>query len=77
MNTTKAIVWTTVHCMQCRFTTREMDKAGIVYETRDLADHPEQVEAFKAAGFMSAPIVQAAGETWAGYQPQLIQSIAA
>ena len=72
------IVWSKTPCVQCKAVKRALDKKGVKYEEKALEDHPEQLEAFKAAGHMGAPIVQAPGlTTFSGFQPDAVEAVVA
>lgn len=65
-------VYTLPGCTDCTKTTRQLDRTGTAYQTRDLTDptnHHEAMTACPAA--KSAPIVvdETTGETWTGYRP--------
>lgn len=66
-------------CGQCKATKRDLDKAGVVYETRDITapENAERLAAFKAAGVAQAPIVETPTNTWSGYSPDQIKGAAA
>ena len=62
----------------CTAVFRSFDKAGVEYEVRNLPDHPEQIEAFKARGLMQAPIVESPYvETFSGNNINLVKDIIA
>ena len=68
-------IWVKPSCVQCDATKRALNKHGITYTTRDLTANPGQVEAFKNAGYTTAPIVVTSHGTWAGFQPSLIKTL--
>lgn len=71
-------IWTNPGCQPCRLTKVRLDKAGVPYVEKALADHPEQAASFKERGLMTAPIVEPyCGTAWAGLQPDLIKGLAA
>lgn len=71
-------VWTKTPCVQCGAVKRALTKGKVPYQERDLMAHPEQLEAFMAAGHMQAPIVEAEGhETFAGFMPDNVAAIVA
>lgn len=69
-------VWTTPACVQCEMTKKTFTKLGIAYTEESLADNPEQLEAFKAQGYLQAPIVQTDIKTWTGFRLDKIKSLA-
>lgn len=75
----KITVWTKSNCSQCTMTKRHMTRMGLEYVEADLETSPEQLEKFKDAGFLQAPIVVLGngGRTWAGFRPDLIDELAA
>lgn len=71
-------VWSKPNCVQCKAVYRALDKAGVVYEVKNLPDFPDQLEAFKAQELMSAPVVEANGvNTFAGYNPDRVAEVVA
>ena len=60
-------------------TKRHLTRMGLEYVEADLETNPEQLEKFKDAGFLQAPIVVLGngGRTWAGFRPDLIDELAA
>lgn len=67
-------LYTTPQCMQCRMTAQWLDRAGITYQTVDLATSPDDMAAVKAMGYQAAPVVFAEAadgwsDHWAGFQP--------
>lgn len=63
-------------CMQCTATYRALDKAGLAYQTVDLAEDPAALLRVKEMGFQQAPIVVTDSDSWAGFRPDLIQAAA-
>lgn len=71
-------VWSKTPCVQCGAVKRALTKGGVEFEEKQLEDHPEQLEAFKAIGLMQAPVVFADGhEPFAGFNPDAVQAIVA
>ena len=68
-------VWTLPDCPQCEVTKKALTRKGIPFTTRDLSEHPDGVDRFKAAGHMSAPIVETEIGTWSGLRPDLIRKL--
>lgn len=71
------IVYTKNNCVQCDMTKRYMDKNGIQYDTVDITENPEALEMILGLGFSSAPVVISEKGTWAGFQPDKINLLAA
>jgi glutaredoxin-like protein NrdH len=62
-------------CVQCAATIRHMKKNKVVHEVINLAEDPEAFEMVMAKGFSSAPVVNANGVWWSGYNPDRINEI--
>lgn len=75
----KITVWTKSNCSQCTMTKRHMTRMGLEYVEADLETSPEQLQEFKDAGLLQAPIVVLGqdGRRWAGFRPDLIDELAA
>ena len=72
------IVYTKPNCVQCNMTKRHMDKIGVEYTTVDITEDPEALDALIEMGYRAAPVVMTAeGESWAGFQPEKINELAA
>ncbi|MDE8671024.1 glutaredoxin domain-containing protein [Pseudarthrobacter sp. H3Y2-7] len=61
-------------CSKCTATKKAMDRTGITYEVREMTEADR--EAFKKAGHMSAPVVVTDSDTWAGFRPDKILTLA-
>lgn len=74
----KITVWTKSHCSQCVMTKSLLRREGLKYEEADLESNPEQLQKFKDAGLLQAPIVVLGhdGRSWAGFRPDLIEELA-
>lgn len=72
---TNVTVYSKPACPQCTMTKKALKKNGIAFE--EVALLPETVAEFEAKGFRSAPIVVAGNKSWAGFQPDLINELAA
>lgn len=71
-------VWSKKPCVQCNAVKIAFDKAGVVYEEKDLPSEPDQLDAFLKAGHMQAPVVEAVGhKTFSGFVPDAVAAIAA
>lgn len=71
-------VWSKPRCVQCSAVYRAFDNAGVVYEVKNLPDHPEVLERFIADGHMGAPVVEAPGlKSFAGFNPGAVAEVVA
>jgi glutaredoxin-like protein NrdH len=70
-------VYTKPACVQCDQTKKLLDKNGIEYTTIDISKDQEAFEKIVTLGFMSAPVVISGDDSWAGFQPDKINSITA
>ncbi len=70
-------VYTKPACVQCDMTKRYMDKIGVEYTTVDITQDPDALEMILGMGFSSAPVVISEVGSWAGFQPDKINSLAA
>lgn len=64
-------------CVQCTATTRAMDAKGIAYTIVDLTKDADALAYVTQMGYRQAPVVVAGDTHWAGFQPSLINAIAA
>ena len=70
-------VYTKPSCVQCDMTKRYMDNNGISYNTVDITEDPAALEMILELGFKSAPVVISEKGSWAGFQPDKINLLAA
>lgn len=63
-------------CVQCAATIRKLDALGLAYELIDLTADAAAMERVTGWGFKSAPVVDADGERWGGFQPVRIKALA-
>lgn len=70
-------VWTKSDCRQCVMTKKLMARKGVDFVEADLEADAEQLQKFKDAGLMQAPIVVLGndGRKWAGFRPDLIEEL--
>ena len=69
-------VYSKPKCVQCRATTRELDKAGITYDTVDISVDDGALDYVMALGYEQAPVVVNDGEHWSGFRPDRIKLLA-
>lgn len=70
-------VYTKPSCVQCDMTKRYLDKAGVAYNTVDITENPEALDMILGMGFSSAPVVISEAGSWAGFQPDKLNLLAA
>ena len=64
-------------CVQCDMTKRYLDKNGIAYDTVDITEDAAALEMVLGMGFASAPVVISDAGSWAGFQPDKLNLLAA
>lgn len=64
-------------CVQCDMTKRFLDKNKIEYNTVDITEDNEALEKILAMGFQAAPVVITETDSWAGFQPDKLEGLAA
>ncbi|STC68739.1 glutaredoxin-like protein NrdH [Corynebacterium pilosum] len=69
-------VYTKPACMQCNFTTKALDKAGLDYTLVDISMDDEARDYVLALGHLQAPVVEVNGEHWSGFRPDRIRGLA-
>jgi len=70
-------VYTKPSCVQCDMTKRMLDKIGVEYNTVDITEDSAAMEMVLGLGFKSAPVVITDTDSWAGFNPDKINSLAA
>jgi len=70
-------VYTKPQCVQCDMTKKMLDKLGIEYQTVDITKDNDALEKVLELGFKSAPVVITDTDSWAGFNPDKINSLAA
>jgi glutaredoxin-like protein NrdH len=70
-------VYTKPSCVQCDMTKKMLDKIGVDYNTVDITEDSAAMEMVLGMGFKSAPIVITDTDSWAGFNPDKINSLAA
>lgn len=68
-------VYTKPDCRQCVLTKTLLAAEGVEFVEESILE-PDNLAAAKAMGLMSAPVVVADGEQWAGFRPEKIKDLA-
>lgn len=69
-------VYTKPACMQCKATTKALEKAGLEYDLVDISVDDEARDYVLALGYLQAPVVEVNGEHWSGFRPERIRGLA-
>lgn len=69
-------VYTKPACMQCRATSKALDKQGVVYELVDISLDDDARDYVMALGYLQAPVVVTEDSHWSGFRPDLIKQLA-
>ena len=70
-------VYTKPACVQCEQTKKLLDRNGVKYDLVDITKDAAAYDKIVAMGFMAAPVVISGDDSWAGFQPDKINAIAA
>lgn len=70
-------VYTKPACMQCKATTKALEKAGLEYDLVDISVDDEARDYVLALGYLQAPVVEVDGEHWSGFRPERIRGLVA
>lgn len=63
-------------CPQCSLTKNLLDSGGFEYEIVDLSTDPAAYSyVTEELGYRSAPVVEAFGQHWSGFRPDLIKGL--
>ena len=69
-------VYTKPACMQCKATTKALEKAGLEYDLVDISVDDEARDYVLALGYLQAPVVEVNGEHWSGFRPERLSALA-
>lgn len=64
-------------CVQCDMTKRMLNNLKIDYNTVDITEDQDALDMILSMGFKSAPVVITDNDSWAGFQPDKINSLVA
>jgi glutaredoxin-like protein NrdH len=70
-------VYTKPACVQCDMTKRMLDKLGVEYDTVDISEDAAALDRLIQLGYRAAPVVVTDNDSWAGFQPEKINLLAA
>lgn len=63
-------------CVQCKFTMKKLDDLGVPYQDHDVTVEPEAEAIVRATGRLELPLVVAGEQSWHGYRPDHLKSLA-
>lgn len=66
--TTPVTVYTKYNCVKCDQTTKALDRYGVEYITVNLDENTEALAEVKQQGFLAAPVVVTADDSWGGFR---------
>jgi glutaredoxin-like protein NrdH len=69
-------LYTKPACVQCEQTKKLMNKLNIEYSIIDMTEDPATLEMLISKGFRSAPVVITDNDSWGGFNPEKINSLA-
>lgn len=69
-------VYSKPSCVQCTATYRALDKQGIEYEIFDVSVDEKALETVKELGYLQAPVVVTEDDSWSGFRPDKINTLA-
>ena len=64
-------------CVQCTATTRALDRQGIDYTVVDVSADAGAYALVQELGYRQVPVVVAGETHWAGFRPDMINTLAA
>lgn len=74
------VVYTRPNCIQCRYTTRELDRLALEYVKVNVDEDDEARDAVVAYGRESGttqlPVVVTGAGTWTGFSPDKLRALA-
>lgn len=70
------VVYGRPNCIQCRYTTRELDNLGIGYIYVDIDADPDAREAVEETGITTLPVVVTADGVFGGFKPDRLRALA-
>lgn len=69
-------VYSKPKCMQCKYTKRFLDNAGIEYTSINVFEDAEALEQLKKEGLRTLPVIKVEGwEPFMGYQPDKLEKL--
>lgn len=68
-------VFSKPHCVQCTATIRKLDALGLAYRYVDVTEDLDTACRLRTEGHRQMPVVEADGEVWSGYQPELLEKL--
>ncbi|AZA12869.1 glutaredoxin-like protein NrdH [Corynebacterium choanae] len=70
-------LYTKPACMQCTFTKKALDRAGLEYTSVDVSLDETAREYVMSLGYLQLPVVVADGDHWSGFRPERIDALQA
>lgn len=81
----QVIVYSKPQCVQCKATTRALDKQGLAYKSIDVTESPDHFDYLKGLGVLQMPYVEVVDaedsssvkDSWTGFNPEKIKALSA
>ncbi len=71
-------VYTKPACIQCEWTKKHLDRAGVAYDLLDVTESDDALATVKGLGYLQAPVVVLSnGQHWGGFRPDNLDALAA
>lgn len=69
-------IYTKPGCIQCKMTKRKFDELKIPYIEINVIEDQNALEYLKNQGLQSLPVVETSNDTWTGFRPNMIETLA-
>lgn len=73
----KITIFSKNNCMQCQMAKKFLEKEELSFQEINIDEKPEHIEYVKSLGFSAAPVIQAGGVVFSGFQPAKLREIVA
>jgi len=70
-------VYSKPHCVQCEATKKRFTDNGVSFDVIDVTKDAEAMDLIISKGFVAAPVVNANGDWFSGFNPDKIDAVAA
>jgi len=67
------IIYGTRGCAACRLTEKVLSRGSAPFKVVDLEQFPDKAIELRTAGYQALPVVEHAGQSWSGFQPDRLR----